>query len=145
MLSASGALEGMLGLMNVERKRGLKQPLVSIVDDDASTPKSAQRLICRSASEPRHSHSARNFWSRAASRKWVPHPYRCGCRRWTCWNYKISWEHDWISIIFVTAHASDDQQRRATQAGAVAFLRKPVSEQAPSSAIQAGRRKAVVG
>jgi FixJ family two-component response regulator len=46
-----------------------------------------------------------------------------------------------IPIIFVTAHASDDLQRRATQAGAVAFLRKPVSEQALISAIQAVLRQ----
>jgi FixJ family two-component response regulator len=46
-----------------------------------------------------------------------------------------------IPIIFVTAHASDDEQRRATQAGAVAFLRKPVSEQALISAIQFALRR----
>jgi FixJ family two-component response regulator len=51
-----------------------------------------------------------------------------------CNNYRIP-------IIFVTAHAGDDQQRRATQAGAVAFLRKPVSEQALISAIQAVLRQ----
>ena len=41
-----------------------------------------------------------------------------------------------IPIIFV-AHTSNDEQRRAMQAGAVAFLRKPVSEQAFVSAIRA--------
>src|SRR5260370_5994475 len=46
-----------------------------------------------------------------------------------------------IPIIFVTAYASDDEQRRATQAGALAFLRKPVSEQAPISAIQTVRAR----
>jgi FixJ family two-component response regulator len=46
-----------------------------------------------------------------------------------------------MPIIFVTAYASDDQQRRATQAGAVAFLRKPVSEQTFISEIQAALRQ----
>ena len=46
-----------------------------------------------------------------------------------------------IPIIFVTAYASDDEQRRATQAGAVDFLRKPVSEQALISAIQTVRTR----
>src|ERR1700736_614515 len=43
-----------------------------------------------------------------------------------------------IPIIFVTAQASDNEQRLATQAGAVAFLRKPVSEQAFISADPGG-------
>ena len=42
-----------------------------------------------------------------------------------------------IPIIFVTAQANDEEQRRAMQAGAVDFLRKPVSEEALVSAIQA--------
>jgi FixJ family two-component response regulator len=46
-----------------------------------------------------------------------------------------------IPIIFVTAHTSDDEQRQATEAGAVAFLRKPVSEQAVISAIQSALRR----
>src|ERR1700686_5922575 len=46
-----------------------------------------------------------------------------------------------IPIIFVTAHASDDLQRRATQAGAGAFFRKPVSETALLSPIQGDFRK----
>jgi FixJ family two-component response regulator len=46
-----------------------------------------------------------------------------------------------IPIVFVTAHTSDDEQRQATEAGAVAFLRKPVSEQAVISAIQSALRR----
>jgi FixJ family two-component response regulator len=46
-----------------------------------------------------------------------------------------------IPIIFVTAYASEDEQRRATQAGAVDFLRKPVSEQVLISAIQTVRTR----
>jgi FixJ family two-component response regulator len=45
-----------------------------------------------------------------------------------------------IPIIFVTAYTSDDERRRAKQAGAVAFLHKPVSEQALISAIQGASR-----
>jgi FixJ family two-component response regulator len=42
-----------------------------------------------------------------------------------------------LPIIFVTAHASGEEEKRAMQAGAIAFLRKPVSEQALLSAISA--------
>ena len=45
-----------------------------------------------------------------------------------------------IPIIFVTAQASDDEQRRATQAGC-GGLRKPVSGQALISAIRAVSRR----
>jgi FixJ family two-component response regulator len=46
-----------------------------------------------------------------------------------------------IPIIFVTANANEDEQRRAMQAGAVDFLRKPVSEQTLMSAIRAVVRR----
>jgi two-component system response regulator ChvI len=46
-----------------------------------------------------------------------------------------------IPIIFVTANANEDEQRRAMQAGAVDFLRKPISEQTLMSAIRAVVRR----
>lgn len=33
-----------------------------------------------------------------------------------------------VPIVFITAHTDDDARKQALQAGAVAFLRKPVSE-----------------
>jgi FixJ family two-component response regulator len=41
-----------------------------------------------------------------------------------------------IPIIFVSARASDDEERRALRAGAVSFLRKPVSQEALLLAIR---------
>ena len=46
-----------------------------------------------------------------------------------------------LPIIFVTGSASDDEEQRALQAGAVDFLRKPVSEQALIDAIRAALRQ----
>ena len=34
-----------------------------------------------------------------------------------------------VPIVFITAHASEDEQRQALQAGAVKFLHKPVSKE----------------
>jgi FixJ family two-component response regulator len=42
-----------------------------------------------------------------------------------------------ISIVFVTAHADDREERKARDAGAVDFLRKPFSEEALFNAIKA--------
>jgi FixJ family two-component response regulator len=41
-----------------------------------------------------------------------------------------------IPIVFVSARASDDEERRALRAGAVSFLRKPVSQEALLLAIR---------
>jgi len=46
-----------------------------------------------------------------------------------------------IPIVFITATASEDEQRRARKAGAVDFLRKPVEEQALIKAIRAALRR----
>jgi FixJ family two-component response regulator len=42
-----------------------------------------------------------------------------------------------IPIVFITAHYSEDQRRKAMDAGAVAFLRKPFTEQELLDAIDA--------
>jgi FixJ family two-component response regulator len=42
-----------------------------------------------------------------------------------------------IPIIFITAHGDEEVQAQALKAGAVAFLRKPFSEEALLSAVQA--------
>ncbi len=42
-----------------------------------------------------------------------------------------------IPIVFVTAHASDNERRQAMAGGAVDFLLKPFSEDALLTAIQA--------
>jgi FixJ family two-component response regulator len=42
-----------------------------------------------------------------------------------------------IPIVFITAHYSEDQRRIAMEAGAVAFLRKPFTEQELLDAIDA--------
>ena len=42
-----------------------------------------------------------------------------------------------IPIVFLTARASDEEERRALQAGAGAFLRKPVSKDALRRALHA--------
>jgi FixJ family two-component response regulator len=42
-----------------------------------------------------------------------------------------------IPIVFLSARASEEEERRALQAGAASFLRKPVSKEALLHAIRA--------
>jgi FixJ family two-component response regulator len=136
MLSASGAR--MLGLMNVKGSAA-ENPLVSIVDDDASTRKSAQRphLLVRLKNGGIRI-CPRIFGVRPRQGNGVPHP-RYGMPNMNGLELQdlLGSNNYRIPIIFVAAQASDDLQRRAMQAGAVAFLRKPVSERALISAILA--------
>lgn len=48
-----------------------------------------------------------------------------------------------VPIVFITAHDDPDAEQRALEAGAVAFLHKPFSEQQLLSAIEGATRAAV--
>jgi FixJ family two-component response regulator len=117
--------------------------LVTIVDDDASMRNSTRRLI-------------RSFGFRAEAFASGREFLDSGCLTETAClildlrmpgtdglelQRLLANANHRIPIIFVTAYASDDEQRRATQAGALDFLRKPVSEQALISAIQTVRTR----
>jgi FixJ family two-component response regulator len=128
--------------MNVDGSAA-ESPLLSIVDDDASTRRSTQRLISSFGFRAEAFASAQEFLESRRLKETaclildVRMPGMDGLelqRFLGSSNYRIP-------IIFVTAQASDNEQRLATQAGAVAFLRKPVSEQAFISAIQAVLRQ----
>ena len=123
--------------MNVKGSAA-ESPLVSIVDDDASTRRSVQRLIGSFGLRAEAFASAQEFLGSGRVQETellildVRMPDMDGLEL-----QDLLDSNDYrIPIIFVTAYASDDQQRRATQAGAVAFLRKPVSEQTLISEIQ---------
>jgi FixJ family two-component response regulator len=128
--------------MNVKGSAA-ESPLVSIVDDDASMRRSAQRLVSSFGFRAEAFASAQEFLESGRVKETallildLRMPDMDGLELQDLLgnnNYRIP-------IIFITAYASDDQQRRATQAGAVAFLRKPVSEQTFISEIQAALRQ----
>ena len=128
--------------MNVKGSAA-ESPLVSIVDDDASTRRSVQRLISSFGLRAEAFASAQEFLGSGRVQETallildVRMPDMDGLEL-----QDLLDSNDYrIPIIFVTAYASDDQQRRATQAGAVAFLRKPVSERTFISEIQAVLRQ----
>jgi FixJ family two-component response regulator len=117
--------------------------LVAIVDDDASMRNSTRRLIRSFGFRAEAFASGREFLDSGCLTETaclILDVQMPGMDGWELQRLLANANHR-IPIIFVTAYASDDEQRRATRAGAVDFLRKPVSEQALISAIQAVLRR----
>ncbi len=106
--------------------------LVAIVDDDASMRNSTRRLIRSFGLRVEAFASGREFLDSGCVTETaclildLRMPGMDGLEL----QCLLASANHRIPIIFVTANESNDEQRRATQAGAVAFLRKPVSEQA---------------
>ena len=107
---------------------GIDDGLVSIVDDDLSVGLSTRRLI-RSFGFPAEAFaSAETFLDsdRAAMTKCLILDVRMPGMDGLALQRRLGelgWE---IPIVFLTGQASDEEERRALAAGAVAFLRKPV-------------------
>lgn len=118
-------------------------PLISVVDNDASLRNSAQRLIRAFGFRAEVFESARQFLQTGNLEETaglildVRMPEMDGLE---LQRHLAETDHP-LPIIFVTGSASDDEQQRALQAGAVDFLRKPVSEQALINAIHAALRQ----
>jgi len=107
---------------------GIDDHLVSIVDDDVSVGLSTRRLI-RSFGFPAEAFaSAEKFLAsdRAPMTKCLILDVRMPDMDGLALQRRLAvlgWE---IPIVFLTGQASDEEERRALAAGAVAFLRKPV-------------------
>ena len=118
--------------------RSAEIPLLVIVDDDASTRISTQRLI-------------RSFGFRANVFPSALEFLESGCAQDTAClildlrmpgmdglqlQRLLASRSYQIPIIFVTAHGNDQDEREGMKAGAVGFLRKPVTKEALINAIQ---------
>ena len=111
--------------------------VVSIVDDDISVRRSTQRLLRSSGFQAEAFASAEEFLdskSRAETACLIldlrmPDMNGLELQR------RLSQNGDRVPIIFLSAHASEEDERSALNAGAVQFLRKPISKEALLSAI----------
>ena len=119
-------------------------PLISVVDDDTSMRTSTRRLLASfgfmaevfaSAGEFLDSHRGADTACLILDVR-LPDMNGLELQR-----HLTERSRNRIPIIFVTAHASEDEQRRAMEAGAVDFLRKPVDEQALLHAIEKALRR----
>jgi len=114
-------------------------PLVSIVDDDPSVRRSTRRLLRCSALRAETFVSADEFLqSRYLAQTAcllldVRMPGMSGLEL----QRRLPEIERRIPIIFLSGHASEEEERRALQAGAAHFLRKPVRTEALLHAIRA--------
>jgi len=113
--------------------------LIAIVDDDVSVRQSARRLIRSLGYRAEAFGSPEEFLDSGQATKTaclildvrMPGMDGLGLQR------HLADSGPPIPIVFITARASDEEERRALQAGAVAFLRKPVDKEALLRALRA--------
>jgi FixJ family two-component response regulator len=114
-------------------------PLVSIVDDDVSVRRSTRRLLRCSGLRAETFASAEDFLQSECIAETaclvldVRMPGIDGLEL----QRRLTETDRLIPIIFLSARASEEEERRVLQAGAAKFLRKPVSKEALLDAIRA--------
>lgn len=115
------------------------QPLISIVDDDASVRESLSSLVRSVGYKARLYASAEDFLSRAEGDQSaclildVSMPGMDGLDLQS----HLKGINSRTPIVFLSAKAKDDEQRRAMLEGATAFFHKPVNDEVLLSAIRA--------
>jgi FixJ family two-component response regulator len=114
-------------------------PLVSIVDDDVSVRRSTQRLLSSSGLRAKAFASAEEFLRSGLVDKTacllldVSMPGMNGLAL----QRHLAETNRRIPIVFLSARASEDEERRALQAGAMKFLHKPANKEVLLQAIHA--------
>ena len=112
--------------------------IVSIVDDDVSVRRSTRRLLRSSGFRAEAFASAEEFLNSGWAGETacvildLRMPGMNGLELQRC----LSQNGNHVPIIFLSAHASEQDERSALGAGAVRFLRKPISKEALLSAIR---------
>jgi FixJ family two-component response regulator len=124
--------------MNAKNKIS-EAPVVSIVDDDVSVRRSTQRLLRCTGMRAEAFASAGEFLQSSLVEETdclvldVSMPEMGGLEL----QRRLAETSQMIPIVFLSARASEEEERRALQAGAASFLRKPVSKEVLLHAIRA--------
>ena len=122
-----------------EKTKSSATPLICVVDDDASVAASTRYLIHSFGFHSKAFASAREFLSSRYVEEVaclildICMPEMDGLDL----QHRLAEINKRVPIVFVTAHANDIEEKRAMEGGAVAVLRKPVSEGLLFKAIQA--------
>src|SRR5437667_9765848 len=121
------------------KNKTLSEPLVSIVDDDFSVRRSTRRLLRCCGLRVEVFSSAEEFLQsgRVAEAACLLLDVRMPGMDGLELQRRFGETHRPIPIVFLSARASEEEERRALRAGAAEFLRKPVSKEALLNAIRA--------
>jgi FixJ family two-component response regulator len=116
-----------------------RRPLISVVDDDESVREALESLLRSAGFKAEVFASAEQFLRSDRAREVdclivdVRMPGMNGLEL----QRQLAADGSRVPIIFITAHGDEIARAQALRAGAVAFLRKPFSEQALLDAVQA--------
>jgi len=120
-------------------KKMAEDLVVSIVDDDVSVRRSTRRLLRSSGLRAEAFSSAEEFldseWAEQTACLILD--LRMPGMNGLELQRRLVQTGNPVPVIFLSAHASEEDERSALQAGAVQFLRKPISKEALLSAIRA--------
>ena len=119
--------------------------IVSIVDDDASVRRSTRRLLRSSGFRAEAFASAEEFLESksAAKTACLILDLRMPAMNGLELQRRLNQNGNPVPIIFLSAHASEEDERSALSAGAVQFLRKPISKEALLNAIRAALNRSI--
>ncbi len=119
-------------------KKMAEDLIVSIVDDDVSVRRSTRRLLRSSGFRAEAFASAEEFLNSgwAGETACVILDLRMPGMNGLELQRRLNQNGNPVPVIFLSAHASDEDERSALRAGAVQFLRKPTSKEALLNAIR---------
>jgi len=128
--------------------KGKKMPediIVSIVDDDASVRRSTRRLLRSSGFRAEAFASAEEFLDSksAGATACLILDLRMPAMNGLELQRRLSQNGNPVPIIFLSAQASEEDERSALRSGAVQFLRKPVSKEALLGAIRDALKRSI--
>ena len=119
--------------------------IVSIVDDDISVRRSTRRLLRSSGFRAEAFASAEEFLNSksAAETACLILDLRMPGMNGLELQRRLAQNGDPVPIIFLSAHASEEDERSALSAGAVEFLRKPIGKEALLNAIRDALKRSI--
>ena len=129
--------------------KGKKMPkdlVVSIVDDDVSVRRSTRRLLHSSGFRAEAFASAGEFLDSksAAETACLILDLRMPGMNGLELQRRLTQNGNPVPIIFLSAHASEEDERSALRAGAVRFLRKPISKEELLNAIREALKRSII-